>query len=364
MVARRLVLLSPPPSLARCAATAPRLPLLLRPVTSGLVVPGSSRTRAPALPSWPAAGTRSLATTGARFEASRRPDPSSTVAPSKVPLSPEEDQPLAPEPGTATSAPPPPPPRRRRRGLIYAVVFLCLGVSLGSAVRLALAPPTPPTPGSAADRELVAYFRQRGEELALVRQLTADPAWESWDAYGADGEDIGAGETVIATTEEEGQGRRGPPDARLTSGALAGVRGLPFQRVFWHRASGEVVSVVYFGAGTAGWPGVVHGGALATVLDETLGRCAILQFPARTGVTARLELNYQRPTNTAAFYVLRARPCLDAAAADGTDGARKSDRKMWVEGSVETTDGRRCVTARALFVVPKGFKLKPLETRF
>ena len=83
-------------------------------------------------------------------------DPS-TAAPPKPP-SPEEGRP-------SPNAPPadaPPAPRRRRRGLVYALVFLCLGASLGSAVRLALAPPAPPAPGSEADRELVAYFRQRG----------------------------------------------------------------------------------------------------------------------------------------------------------------------------------------------------------
>jgi hypothetical protein len=42
------------------------------------------------------------------------------------------------------------------------------------------------------------------------------------------------------------------------------------------------------------------------------------------------------------------------------NGARKSDRKLWVEGSVERLDGKICVQARALFVVPKGVKLNPI----
>lgn len=104
---------------------------------------------------------------------------------------------------------------------------------------------------------------------------------------------------------------------------------------------------------------MVHGGAIATVLDETLGRCAILRFPARTGVTARLELTYKAPTIATRYYIIRTRPLVK----EGEDPA-KSDRKMWVEGTLETAEGRVCVEAKALFVVPKGVKLKPLVEGF
>ncbi|KAI1140719.1 HotDog domain-containing protein [Hypoxylon sp. FL0543] len=244
---------------------------------------------------------------------------------------------------TSKSSPPPARPRRRR-GLYYSTVFLLVGLSLGTVLRLTLAPPPLPAPGSAEDEYLASTIQARGAALPLVQQLTADPSWDSWDAY--------------AGFHEQPNARR-LVSSRITSGPLSGSRGLPFQRVFHNAATGEVVSVVYFGAGTAGWPGVVHGGTLATVLDESLGRCAILRFPARTGVTARLELAYRRPTLAGGYYVVRTRPMVAA----GEDPA-KSARKMWVEGTLETLEGKTCVEAKALFVVPKGVQLKPLVEGF
>ncbi|KAH8662288.1 HotDog domain-containing protein [Xylariales sp. PMI_506] len=146
---------------------------------------------------------------------------------------------------------------------------------------------------------------------------------------------------------------------------MSGSRGLAYQRVFHNATTGEFVTVIYFGGAMAGWPGVVHGGALATVLDESLGRCAIMRFPARTGVTARLELAYRKPTVTNTFYAVRVRPVIDEAdEVVAKDGSRKSDRKLWVQGSVETLDGKVCVDAKALFVVPKGTKVRRMTDKW
>ncbi len=146
---------------------------------------------------------------------------------------------------------------------------------------------------------------------------------------------------------------------------MSGSSGLAFQRVFHNAGTGEVVTVVYFGGAVAGFPGVVHGGALATVLDESLGRCAIFRFPTRTGVTANLEMQYRAPTLTSNFYVIRAAPL--ASRDDdvvGPDGVRKADRKLWVRGTLETEAGKVAVEAKGLFVVPKTYKLQPLLDGF
>lgn len=42
-----------------------------------------------------------------------------------------------------------------------------------------------------------------------------------------------------------------------------------------------------------GFPGVVHGGILATILDETMGRISV--FEERWVMTARLDLRYRAP---------------------------------------------------------------------
>ncbi|KAK5633935.1 hypothetical protein RRF57_009649 [Xylaria bambusicola] len=238
--------------------------------------------------------------------------------------------------------PPPNPQRPRRRRWIFAVALVLLGAVIGTAAEKMISPPYLPPVDSAGDTFLVKKIQKEGNELPIVKELSSDPAWASWDAYGG----------------------MSAARSRITSGPMAGFGGLAFQRIFHNAATGEVVTVVYFGGGLAGFPGVVHGGALATLLDESLGRCAILRFPSRTGVTANLDITYRRLTTTNRFYVIRARPVANHDDVIGKDGARKSDRKLWVHGTLENANGQIVVEAKGLFVVPKGYQLQPLVKDF
>lgn len=47
-----------------------------------------------------------------------------------------------------------------------------------------------------------------------------------------------------------------------------------------------------------GYPGVVHGGIVAAMLDEVLGRVAMINNPDRFFMTARLEVKYRQPVPT------------------------------------------------------------------
>ena len=182
---------------------------------------------------------------------------------------------------------------------------------------------------------------------------------------------------------------------------MAGARGLAVQRVWWNERERRAISVVFFGGGLSGWPGVVHGGTVATVVDESLGRVAILGLEGRTGelvslrlcvcvtaafggggyglgswvweifeevlradewewlgVTANLELSYRAPTLANRFYVLRAE-------FDESKASLSTDRKKWVKGVLEEVGtGKVCVEAKGLFVVPKGVQLAPFEEGF
>jgi len=254
----------------------------------------------------------------------------------------------APEPSLQASEPiPPPPPRRRRTGLISAALFLALGLALGTPVRLFLQPPTPPVPGSAEDTARAALLAADASALPIFQQLSTDTEWTNWTAYSA---------APPAASPAPGAA------SRLTTGALSGTRGLAYQHIFAHAPSGRFVTVVHFGPALAGWPGVVHGGALATLLDESLGRCAIAALPGRTGVTARLELAYRAPALANRFYVLRCR-ALAPEELEPEERA-KAGRKAWVVGTLETLDGKVCVEARGLFVAPRGLKLASLPERF
>jgi acyl-coenzyme A thioesterase PaaI-like protein len=171
-----------------------------------------------------------------------------------------------------------------------------------------------------------------------VQQLSADPAWQSWDAYES------------FSPEQRAQ--------HITAGALAGSRGVGgYQRIFYHPASGEFVSIIYFGAATTGWPGVVHGGCLATILDESCGRAAFKQWGGKPGVTASLTLEYKRVTLANGFYVVRVRPRAEEDLPESERGKRHY--KCFVDATVEdAATGTVTVTAEALFVGGQGKRKK------
>ncbi|CZT50902.1 related to thioesterase family protein [Rhynchosporium secalis] len=225
-----------------------------------------------------------------------------------------------------------PTPKRSFRPYIYATLFLILGLTTGQYARYVLAPPPLPPAGSEEDDQMIAYLHTQASKIPLVKSLSSDPAWISHDAY-----------TTMSDAE------RG---SRLTTDALAGARALGgYQRIFQNTSTGETITVIWFGGVLAGWPGVTHGGVLATVMDESLGRCAIRQLEGNSGVTANLELNYLKPAVTNGFYVVRATPLQEG----------RTERKCWVSGRLESVDGRVCVEARALFVVPRKYATRSLK---
>lgn len=165
----------------------------------------------------------------------------------------------------AQDAPPSigPKPKRSLRPLIWAAFFLLIGLTTGRVVSAVIIPPPLPVPNTPDDEMLLSYIRSQSDALPIVKELSSDPAWTSWDAYSS------------FTPEEK--------ERRLSSGPLGGARGLGVQRIFWNEATGEARTVVWIGGATTGWPGVVHGGCLATLLDESLGRIAVRRFKSRSG---------------------------------------------------------------------------------
>lgn len=126
------------------------------------------------------------------------------------------------------------------------------------------------------------------------------------------------------------------------------------QKVFWNEKEKEAISVVYLGAGLEGWPTMIHGGATGTVLDENLGRVALRSLPARTAVTANLNVNYRAPVYSDHFYTFHSR----------LDKERSTDRKAYVTGEVRDPLGGVCVEATGLFVVPKHLKLQRVGEKY
>jgi len=135
----------------------------------------------------------------------------------------------------------------------------------------------------------------------------------------------------------------------LTGGLLQGPGRLTVPPLAFADAAGTTYAqVVHVGADLCGHPGIVHGGLLATLLDEALARCCFAALPHGVGVTANLNINYRAPLRAGSYVVIRATT------------TRAEGRKAWVEGRIETlADESRgekplvIVEGDALFVSPR-----------
>ncbi|KAJ7434310.1 HotDog domain-containing protein [Mycena galericulata] len=233
------------------------------------------------------------------------------------------------------------PPKSRGLGT-FATVSLVTAASLAAYALGAFYPPAPlsllyprPAPAPPADAT-------SPESLAYLEKLEAE--LQSLPALNSLRTRADAGEYY----ETRPQAHL-PPEGRvnkLTSGTLRGPGKLalfPLARV--RRDEREAVVFVHLGRGLCGHDGIVHGGLLATLLDEALARNAFMHLPDKVGVTATLSLNYRAPTRADQFVVLKTK-LLEA-----------KGRKVVVAGRVEDLDGTLLVEAEALFVQPRYAKL-------
>ncbi|KAI0484744.1 HotDog domain-containing protein [Xylariaceae sp. FL0804] len=133
----------------------------------------------------------------------------------------------------------------------------------------------------------------------------------------------------------------------LTGGTLLGPGRVVVPPVAFAEEGGRsLVSISYLGSELCGHPGIVHGGLLATMLDEGLARCCFAALPHKMGMTANLNINYRAPARADSYVVLRATT------------TKVEGRKAWVEGRIETLvdEGETPVVlaeATALFIEPK-----------
>jgi acyl-coenzyme A thioesterase PaaI-like protein len=107
---------------------------------------------------------------------------------------------------------------------------------------------------------------------------------------------------------------------------------------------GDAYAFVHLGRSLCGHDGIVHGGLLATVLDETLARTSFFSLPSNVGVTARLEIDYRKPVKADQVVVIETR-LIEA-----------KGRKVTVEGVMRTLEGDLLVESRAIFVEPRILK--------
>ncbi|HEU5437767.1 MAG TPA: PaaI family thioesterase [Ktedonobacterales bacterium] len=120
---------------------------------------------------------------------------------------------------------------------------------------------------------------------------------------------------------------------------------------FWHE--GDAV-VTEFTATEAfqGFPGVVHGGILATLLDETLNRTAMAE--GRWTMTGRLDVRYRAPAPVGQTLRVTARPLSSRA------------RMIHASGEIRLKDAPHTViaTAEGLFMPVPGAYQREASDRF
>ncbi|KAK6062756.1 thioesterase superfamily protein [Seiridium cupressi] len=111
----------------------------------------------------------------------------------------------------------------------------------------------------------------------------------------------------------------------FTAGTLRGPGRVPVPPIAFVEDGGKsIVSITYLGEGLCGHPGIVHGGFLATMLDEGMARCSFGVLPHGVGMTASLNINYRAPAMTGSYVVLRA------------ETTKVEGRKAEVMGRIET----------------------------
>jgi uncharacterized protein (TIGR00369 family) len=67
---------------------------------------------------------------------------------------------------------------------------------------------------------------------------------------------------------------------------------------FYDVGPGQVIATVKIPDRYQGYPGVVHGGIQAAMLDEALGRAVMVDDHSHFRVTAKMEIHYRKPVPT------------------------------------------------------------------
>ena len=113
---------------------------------------------------------------------------------------------------------------------------------------------------------------------------------------------------------------------------------LGLKLAFYHTADGEVSADYTVSESYQGYPGVVHGGVVAAMLDEICGRSHMGVDPPRFMYTARLDIRYRKNV-----------PVGQQLKLVGKAGKSKR-RAATAHGAIYSPDGELLAEAEALLV--------------
>ncbi|KAG0636325.1 HotDog domain-containing protein [Tuber brumale] len=246
---------------------------------------------------------------------------------------------------TTTSSPPPPLSPSQRGALWYArlgVVLVAHGLFWSFLGTYIVEQTVPLAKGlkstSVMDSDDTTVFERAADNNRTVKSLRSNPDYEEVRPWGS-------------LTDEQRK-------KALTPGLLAGNGKIQYNRVWVNRNDGSTVVVLGLGRKLTGYPETIHGGLIATITDEALGRTALNVLPTRNAATAKLTLTYKRPAIAQRPSELRPGP--KEFMVLRTWVVEHTDRKAIVQGRMEDGEGRTLVESDAVFVVPKMWKLAEL----
>lgn len=110
--------------------------------------------------------------------------------------------------------------------------------------------------------------------------------------------------------------------------------------IFSNPKTKETVTIIYLGPKLCGYPFLVHGGILATILDETFRKTVGLETTTASIVTKDLELSYRFPTIANRFVVIRSKVAMEP------------NNQYLVTGTISSSSDKLLVKGRAHFDVP------------
>ncbi|KAL5114831.1 hypothetical protein ACEQ8H_007260 [Pleosporales sp. CAS-2024a] len=250
---------------------------------------------------------------------------------------------------------------RVRWSYLWYTGLLALGIVTGLGARQFAAPLGLPSPGSPEDKVMVESLGRDADRLDVVQSLRKQSFFhlhaDAALAEKGDGVDKFKGkkgwlEIDLGLLAEGGQAQ----GANGMMSALRGTRGLGVQRAFWNAETKEMVAVVWIGGGLAGWPGVCHGGAIATIFEEVMARMvrgdengAAVEVDRQVDRPSSISITYAKPTYTLGFYVLRASLSQPQPRLPDLTKQIGSKQSAEIIGTLESIKGHVCVKVKATF---------------
>ncbi len=121
------------------------------------------------------------------------------------------------------------------------------------------------------------------------------------------------------------------------------------QLKFSQAADGTIVSTPVLSDLYIGHPGILHGGILATLLDEAMSKS--VRALGRTAVTAKMEIDYLQPAPSGKALRIEGRV------------VRTEGRKHWTEATVADAEGQIFAQGKGLFLDVKLQAKGPLTAK-